>query len=93
MFVKQNLNTMNKTFNHLTPETLTAVKSIAETIQPILDDIHAQRPTTQNYYGDYMRVLSYASNKGKGYVKLLALAMLYAGCNPSGLEAATKNVI
>lgn len=85
--------TMNKAFDHLTPETLTAVKSIAETIQPILDDIHAQKPTTQNYYGDYMRVLSYATKKGEGRVKLLALAMLYAGCNPSGIESAIKNII
>ena len=65
-----------------------AVINIAETIKPALDDIHAQAPTTQNYYGDYMRLLSYKPERKK----VIALAMLYAGANPQGVEAAVKNV-
>jgi RNA binding exosome subunit len=65
-----------------------AVISIAETIKPALDDIHANTPTTQNYYGDYMRLLSYKPERKK----VIALAMLYAGANPQGVEAAVKNV-
>lgn len=89
----ENTTNTNKAFNHLSAETLQAVKSISETIQPFIEEIHATSPTTQNYYGDYMRLLSYGAQRGEGYVKLLALAMLYAGCNPSGIEAAVKNII
>lgn len=65
-----------------------AVINIAETIKPALDDIHAKAPTTKNYYGDYMRLLSYKPERKK----VIALAMLYAGANPQGVEAAVKNV-
>ena len=32
-------------------ETKKAIVSIAETIRPIIEDVHAHPPTTQNYYG------------------------------------------
>lgn len=72
----------------LPPELQKAIKEIAETIRPIIDDIHSKPATTQNYYGDYMRILSYKPN----HKKTLAVAMLYLGCNPLGIEAAVKNV-
>jgi len=72
----------------LSPELQQVVKSISETIKPALDDIHAGAPTTQNYYGDYMRLLSYKPERKK----IIALAMLYAGANPAGVEAAVKNI-
>ena len=72
----------------LSKELKDTVISIAETIKPALDDIHANTPTTQNYYGDYMRLLSYKPERKK----VMALAMLYAGANPQGIEAAMKNV-
>lgn len=75
-----------KLFENLTPELKQAVVSISETIKPVLDEIHKHPPTTQNYYGDYMRILSYKPEKKQ----ILALAMLYAGCNPSGVESAVK---
>ena len=84
---------MNTTLSNLSPELLQAVNSIAETIKPIIEDIHSKQATSQNYYADYMRILSYQQHKGKGYVKLLAIAMLKAGCNPMGIESAVKNVI
>ena len=74
--------------NDLSPETRAAVLDIASTIKPALNQIHAQTPTTQNYYGDYFRLLSYRPK----YAKLLALAMLYEGANPDGVQAAVKLV-
>ena len=76
----------NQFIENLSPELKNAVLSIAETIKPALKEIHAQKPTTKNYYGDYMRLLSYRPK----YAKILALAMLYEGANPEGVEAAVK---
>ena len=59
---------------------------ISEAITPALDKIHSFPPTTQNYYGDYLRILSQKPESAK----VLALAMLYAGANPSGIEAAVR---
>jgi hypothetical protein len=72
--------------NDLSPETRAAVLNIATTIKPALDQIHAQQPTSKNYYGDYMRLMLVKPQ----YAKILALAMLYEGANPEGVEAAIK---
>ena len=77
-----------KFIEELSPELKQTVLSIGETIRPVLDEIHAKPPTTQNYYGDYMRLLSYRPK----YAKILALAMLNEGANPQGIEAAVKLV-
>jgi hypothetical protein len=70
----------------LTPEAQNAVKTLSEIIQPLLDEIHKKPPTTQNYYGDYMLILS-----EKPLIKrLLITAMIYSGCNREGLSAAIK---
>ena len=71
---------------NLSPELKNAVLNIAETIKPALNEIHAQQPTTKNYYGDYMRLMLYKPK----YAKILALAMLYEGANPEGVEAAVN---
>jgi len=76
----------NQFIENLSPELKSAVLNIAETIKPALDQIHAQTPTTKNYYGDYMRLMLYKPK----YAKVLALAMLYEGANPEGVEAAIK---
>ena len=76
----------NQFIENLSPDLKSAVLDIATTIKPALDEIHAQQPTTKNYYGDYMRLLSYRPK----YAKILALAMLYEGANPEGIEAAIK---
>lgn len=70
----------------LSPELKQVILSMAETIRPLLDDIHKRPPTTQFYYGDYFRLLSYQPDRHK----VLALAMLYAGANPDGLQEAVK---
>ena len=76
----------NNFINELSPELKQAVIEIAETIKPLLDDIHSTQPITQNYYGDYMRILSIKPQRAK----ILALALLYNGANPQGVEAAMK---
>lgn len=73
-------------------QTKKAIQEIAETITPLLDEVHAQPPTTQNYYSDYMRIISQSPKKTAGGFKLLAIAMLYAGANPQGIQAAIKNI-
>ena len=70
----------------LSPELKQAILDMAEKIRPLLDDIHKRPPTTQNYYGDYFRILSYQPTRHK----VLGLAMLYAGANPDGLQAASR---
>ena len=81
---------MNNTLDNLSEELKIAVNQIAESIKPIIDDIHKMDAVSKNYYAEYLNVLSHASNKGKGYVKLLAISMLKAGCNPIGIDAAVK---
>jgi hypothetical protein len=76
----------NQFIENLSPDLKSAVLNIAETIKPALNEIHAQQPTTKNYYGDYMRLMLVKPQ----YAKILALAMLYEGANPEGVEAAIK---
>lgn len=75
-----------QSFEKLSPELQAVIKSIAEDIRPMLDNIHKRPATTQNYYGDYMRILSYKPE----HKKLMALSMIYAGANVYGIEAALK---
>ena len=70
----------------LSPELKQAIVNMADTLRPMLDEIHGQHPTTQKCYGDYFRILSYRPD----HYKVIALALLYAGANPEGLEAAVK---
>lgn len=70
----------------LAPELKQVILNMAETLRPLLDDIHSRPPTTQNYYGDYFRLLSYQPERHK----VLGLALLYAGANPDGLQAASR---
>lgn len=75
--------------NQVTPELKNAIISLAEIVKPALKEIHAKNATTKNYYGDYLGFLTpMAADKGK--VKLTALAMMYAGANPEGVESAVK---
>ena len=78
----------------LTKETQNAIKLIAEEVKPLLENIHSKPASTQNYYGEYMEILHFAAkDKNEGRVKLLAIALMYAGANPLGVEHAVKNVI
>lgn len=79
---------MNRAFQSLSAEALNAIQQLSATLEPALNAIHAETPTTQNYYGDYMAILGSAKEPAK--IKLLALAMLYSGANPDGVEAAVE---
>ena len=70
----------------LSPELRNVIIEISQAIAPALDTIHSLPPTTKNYYGDYLRILSHKPERAK----VLSLAMLYAGANPSGIEAAIR---
>lgn len=70
----------------LSPELKQVILNMADTLRPVLDEIHSMPPTTQNYYGDYFRLLSYQPERHK----VLGLALLYAGANPDGLQAASR---
>jgi hypothetical protein len=71
-----------------TPQAKNAIMELAKTLTPLLDEIHASSPTTQNYYEDYMNILATRQNKSEQ--RLLAIALMYAGVNPKGLESASK---
>ena len=74
--------------NSVSPEFQKVIIKMAEDLKPALQDIHNSPQTSQNYYIDYMRLLSYKPK----YKKIMAIALLYAGANPSGIEAAIKFV-
>jgi len=75
----------------LTPEALTMVKELGSILKPLLDATHKEQPTSKGYYAEYMAILGEAAeNKPTAYIKLLAIAMIYEGCNPEGLNAAVK---
>ena len=57
----------------------------AEILKPILSDIHAIQPTTKNYYAEYMNILGNTK-----HIKLLALALIYAGANVDGVHNAVS---
>lgn len=73
---------------NLSPELKQAIQGAANALTTVLDEIHQQEPATPNYAGDYLRVLSYKPREAK----FLAIAMLYAGANPSGIQAAMKTL-
>lgn len=75
----------------LSPEALTMVKELANIIEPLIEVVHNSPQVSSNYYAEYMGILSRATeNKPSGYLKLMAIAMLYVGCNPNGLNDAVK---
>ena len=72
----------------LSPELSQAIKTIANIIRPLLEEIHNLPASTQNYYADYMNILSGTNDSNKR--KLFALAMIEAGANVYGIESAMK---
>jgi hypothetical protein len=65
-----------------------AIVSIANEIRPIVQEIHSFHPTTQNYYGDYLRIMSYQEK----YSNVIEMALLIAGADPKGVQTA-HNII
>tara|TARA_Y100000310_G_C19993140_1_gene495022 strand:+ start:80 stop:388 length:309 start_codon:yes stop_codon:yes gene_type:complete len=64
-------------------------------LSEIVESIEARPPTTKDWYGDYMRVLStLASNQlfddEKTNAKFFGLALIHAGANADGVVAAMQ---
>ena len=73
------------------PEALKMIKELAEIIKPLIDSTHDMQQISKDYYAEYMGILGRAAQgKPKGYLKLMAISMLYVGCNPNGVEEAVK---
>jgi hypothetical protein len=70
---------------NLSPELKNYVIETGVILTPILNDIHAIKPTTKNYYGEYMEILGNTKQ-----VKILALALIYAGANVDGVNDAVN---
>jgi len=51
---------------------------------PWVKDTHSKPPTTKNYYGDYMRIMSYRPE----FAKAIGIMLVAAGANPEGVRAA-----
>jgi hypothetical protein len=64
----------------------------AEIIKPVVDNIHGQPAMYQNYYGEYMLLISKLENAKPLGVKYWSIVCLIAGCNEIGIEAAMKNL-
>ena len=74
--------------DNVKPELKKAIIEIAETIKPLLNEIHEKQPISKNYYLEYLELLSnFPTQK-----KLIALAMLYNGANSNGLNSALQLV-
>lgn len=68
----------------LEPNVKQELSGIIEVLVPALEAIHAYPPTTKDYYGDYMRLMSFEPK----FIKAVALALVSAGANPKGVKAA-----
>ena len=64
----------------------------AEIIKPMINDLHSRQAMHQNYYGEYMALISKLNGMKERGVKYWAFVCLIAGCNPLGIEAAVKNM-
>jgi hypothetical protein len=51
---------------------------------PWVKETHSIPPTTKNYYGDYMRIMSYRPE----FAKAIGVMLVAAGANPEGVRAA-----
>ncbi len=65
------------------------VEDIALLLKESVARIEASIPTTQNHYGDYMRLMTeFVDDKTSR--SILALALAQAGANPAGVAAALR---
>ena len=60
------------------------ITTLLNEIIPWIKDIHSKPPTTKNYYGDYMRIMSYHPQ----FAKAIGLVLLAGGANPDGVRSA-----
>jgi hypothetical protein len=89
----QTNNRLNTLLSSFSDEARTQLLQQAETIKPILDEVHSHQATGQHYYSDYMRIISLLRSKRPNVgVKVWGVLFLIAGANPLGVEAAVKNL-
>ena len=78
----------------LSPELFATVKELGKVVKPLVDNVHNAPQVSKNYYVEYMGILSRATQgKPKGYIKLMAIVLIYLGCNPNGVNDAVKILI
>jgi hypothetical protein len=75
---------VNAFIDTLEPKVKEELNGIIEVLIPALEAIHAYPPTTKDYYGDYMRLMSYQPK----FIKAVALGLVAAGANTKGVKAA-----
>lgn len=77
--------------NKLSPEAMAMIKELAEILKPLIDEVHNLPKVSKDYYAEYMGILGRATQgKPQGYLKLMAISMLYVGCNHNGINEAVK---
>lgn len=75
---------VNAFIETLEPNVKEELNGIINVLVPALEAIHAYPPTTKDYYGEYMRLMSYQPT----LIKPVAIALVSAGANPKGVKAA-----
>lgn len=65
-------------------ETKEQMTLLLDELIPWVAETHSKPPTTKNYYGDYMRIMSYQPESAKG----IGVMLVAAGANPEGVRAA-----
>jgi hypothetical protein len=84
---------LNSFLSSFSEEAQQQFKQQAETIKPIIEEIHKHQATGQNYYSDYMRVIGLLMNKRPNIKpKTWGVLFLIAGANPIGVEHAVNNL-
>ena len=66
------------------------VEGVAETLRPHIAAIEASAAMTQNHYGEYMSLITRLSKGDKTTGRFIALALIAAGGNKTGVNSALK---
>lgn len=70
--------------HELEGDVATEFKKVIDALSPAIASIHSYPPTTKDYYGDYMGIMSINPK----ILKVVSLALVAAGANPKGVKAA-----
>lgn len=90
------MNWNNHEAKHMTtqnPKLATMIKDLAVNLKPAVDEIEGSIPTTQGHYGRYMAVLAIFAKGNKLRAQIIALALIEAGANKTGVHNALRLAI